>query len=294
MIKLNLLPKYIIERRRVKAWALGMVALLIIELVVLAAYVWSPLPPPLPRSLKQRTADANAEAVAQRAAAAKVEDLNAEIDAINGRFAAKASWVTWKESADKVPERWVEYLTAVNELIPADVVIHGLQVPSAGVLNLSASTSDMMAGVRWYLNVLRSELVQPGRQSVQFNPGQVAVAPVAGVTDPMQMSVGMTIVLKPEFYQEILMQPARPADLDGGGASGGRGGGRMGGAPGAGGRGGGRGGRGGGLGGGRGADGAAAVWAAEAGAAANRQKAHRAVTSRTRDSAPCCPGPAMR
>jgi hypothetical protein len=252
MIKLNLLPKYIIERRRVKAWALGMVALLIIELVVLAAYVWSPLPPPLPRSLKQRTADANAEAVAQRAAAAKVEDLNAEIDAINGRFAAKASWVTWKESADKVPERWVEYLTAVNELIPADVVIHGLQVPSAGVLNLSASTSDMMAGVRWYLNVLRSELVQPGRQSVQFNPGQVAVAPVAGVTDPMQMSVGMTIVLKPEFYQEILMQPARPADLDGGGASGGRGGGRMGGAPGAGGRGGGRGGRGGGMGGGRG------------------------------------------
>jgi hypothetical protein len=241
MIKLNLLPKYILERRRVKAWALGMAALLIIELVVLAAYVWGPMP----FSLRPRMAKAEAEAAKQLAAAQEVVKLNDEIAEIEGRFAAKESWVTWKESADEVPERWIEYLTAVNELIPADVVIHGLQVPSTGVLNLSASTSDMMAGVRWYLNVLRSDLVQPGPQSVQFNPGQVSAAPVAGVTDPMQMPVGMTIALKPEFYQDVLAAPARPADLEGGGAAGGRGGGRMGGAPGAGGRGGGM--RGGGM-----------------------------------------------
>ena len=246
MIKLNLLPKYIIERRRVKAWALGMAALLIIELVVLAAYVWGPMP----FSLKHKMADAEAEAVKQQAEAAKVTALDEEIALIKGRFAAKEAWVTWKESADEVPERWVKYLTAVNELIPADVVIHGLQVPSAGVLNLSASTSDMRAAVRWYLNVLRSRLVQPGLQSVQFNPGQVAAASMAGVTDPMQMPVGMTIALRPEFYQDVLAPPARPSDLDGGGAMGGGGGGRMGRAPGAG--GGGRGGGGGAGGGGRG------------------------------------------
>ncbi|MCJ7822672.1 MAG: hypothetical protein MUQ26_06290, partial [Armatimonadetes bacterium] len=241
MIKLNLLPKYILERRRVKAWALGMAALLIIELVVLAAYVWGPMP----FSLRQKAAKAEAEAAAQLKAAVEVEALDAEILAVNGRFAAKNSWVTWKESADEVPERWVGYLTAVNELIPADVVIHGLQIPSAGVLNLSASTSDMMAAVRWYLNVLRSDLVQPGMQSVQFNPGQVSQAPVEGVTNPMQMPVGMTIALRPEFYQDVLAPPARPSDLEGGGAMGGGGGGRMGRAPGAGG-----GGRGGGAGGG--------------------------------------------
>ena len=92
MIKLNLLPKYILERRRVKAWALGMAALLIIELVVLAAYVWGPMP----FSLRHRMAAAEAEAAEQLAAAQEVEKLNTEIDQINGRFAAKASWVTWK------------------------------------------------------------------------------------------------------------------------------------------------------------------------------------------------------
>jgi hypothetical protein len=246
MIKLNLLPKYIIERRRVKAWALVLVAILVIEAFLLAAYVWAPLP----FSLKQRMADAQAEAARQRAEAAKVEALDAEIGQINARFAAKASWVTWKESADQVPQRWIDYLTKVNELIPADVVIHGLQLPSAGVLNLSASTSDMMSAVRWYLNVLRSDLVQPGLQSVQFNPGQMAAEPAGGVTDPMRMSVGMTIALRPEFYQDVFAVPAPPSDVDGGAATGGRGGGRMGRGPGA--RGGG--GRGGGMrgGGGRG------------------------------------------
>ena len=87
MIKLNLLPKYILERRRVKAWALGMAALLIIELVVLAAYVWGPMP----FSLRHRMAAAEAEAAEQLAAAQEVEKLNTEIDQINGRFAAKAS-----------------------------------------------------------------------------------------------------------------------------------------------------------------------------------------------------------
>ena len=246
MIKLNLLPKYIIERRRVKAWALMLVAILVIEVVALAAYVWAPLPAPLPRSLKSRMADAQAEAAKQRAEALKVQELESEIDQIEARFQAKATWVTWTEAADQVPQRWVDYLTAVNELIPADVVIHGLQLPSAGVPNLSASTSDMMSAVRWYLNVLRSDLVQPGLHSVQFNPGQMAAQPAAGVTDPMRMSVGMTIALRPEFYQDVFAIPAPPADVDGGAGAGGRGGGRMGRGPGARGGGGG-GGRGGGM-----------------------------------------------
>jgi hypothetical protein len=258
MIKINLLPHYIVERRRVTAWAIGMVALLILEALALAAYVWAPLP----FSLKQRLAAADKRALEAREKAAYVEGLDGEIGRVQTRFAAKESWVTWVERADEVPAAWVKYLKMINDTIPADVVIHGMPLPSGGALNLSGSTSDMMSGVRWYLNMLRSEIVQPGLNSVVFNPGAAPGGETGPTTDPMRMSVGMTIALKPEVYEVMNMTPAGPAQV-GGGPSAGRGG-RMGASPGlgsGGGPGGGRGrgrrggGRRGGMGGGRGGGG---------------------------------------
>ncbi|UCC67108.1 MAG: hypothetical protein JSV79_08140 [Armatimonadota bacterium] len=239
MIKINLLPHYIIERRRVTAWAIGMVALLILEALALGAYVWAPLP----FSLKQRLGAAKTRAAEAREKAAYVEGLDGEIGRVQARFAAKESWVTWVERADEVPAAWVKYLKMINDTIPADVVIHGLPLPSGGALNLSGSTSDMMSAVRWYLNMLRSDIVQPGRNSVVFNPGTVTGGETGPTTDPMRMSVGMTIALKPEVYEVVNMTPAGPAQVTGGSRVGGAG--RMGATPGLGAGGGPRGGGGG-------------------------------------------------
>ncbi len=244
MIKINLLPEYIVERRRVKVWIAGLAVLLILEVLILAAYVWGPLP----FSLNQRLAKAEKRESDAIAAALEVEAIETETAQVRSRFAAKNSWVRWVNEADKLPAEWVDYLNSINDTIPADVVIHGLQLPSGGVLNLSGSTSDMMAALRWYLNMLRCDIVQPGLQSVQFNPGAQAVT-TGGITDPMAMSVSMTVALKPQAYSVVGRVPAPPAGIAGGATARGRGGGgRMGGSPGAGGRGGGmRGGRGGGM-----------------------------------------------
>ncbi len=234
MIKINLLPRYIIESRRVKAWVVGLLALIIIEVLILLAYVWAPVP----FSLKNRLAAAKEQAADARDRAAYVEGLDSEIAQVKARFAAKESWVTWVNRADEVPAAWVKYLKMINDTIPADVVIHGLSLPSGGTLNLSGSTSDMMAAVRWYLNMLRSDIVQPGLNSVVFNPGTAPLEETGPGTDPMRMSVGMTVALKPEVYEVVMLAPAPPAGLVGGG--GGRAaGGRMGAGPGLGGRGGG-------------------------------------------------------
>ncbi len=252
MIRLNLLPRYIIERRRVKAVVIGLVALLILEVLALGAYVWAPAPFP---SLKHKLAVAKADSDAAWEEWNAVEQLKADIAAAQARYAVKAAWVGWVEAADGVPEAWVTYLGAIRETIPADVVIHGLQLPSGGRLNLSGSTSDMMAGVRWYLNMLRSEIVQPDPNAVVFNPGTGAVVGPGTAADPMRLSVGMSVALRQEVMDVLMMVPAPPGGAAAGGArasrGGGRasaGGGRMGGGGGM--RGGMRGGRGG-MGGGR-------------------------------------------
>jgi hypothetical protein len=150
--------------------------------------------------------------------------------------------------ADERPAQWVGYFKKLNDYFPADVVVNGLNLPGGNTLNLSGSTSSLMAAARWYLNMLRCEMVDTslGRNAVQFSPGTVA----AGAANPkMQMPVSITVTLKPG-YLDMMMPVPTPEGI--GGGAGGRGRGRMGGGPGMGTRGGGRGGRGGPRGGGGG------------------------------------------
>jgi Tfp pilus assembly protein PilN len=242
MIKINLLPGYILERRRVKALLALLVLVLLAELAGLAAYIWAPMPFSL-------TAKYN-EAVERRDKALQeqqvVENLQFEAQRVQSSYQTKASWVKWVDDADARPQQWVSYFKTVTRYIPADVVINGLALPSNNTINFSGSTSNMMAAVRWYLNVLRSEMVVANNTAVNFSPGQTA----AGAANPrMAMPVSISMQIKPE-YLDMMMPIATPAGVQA--ASGGRaGGGRMGGM-GGGGMGGGGGRMGGGMGGGGG------------------------------------------
>jgi hypothetical protein len=170
------------------------------------------------------------------------------------------NWVAWVDEADRVPERWVRYFHLVNKYIPKDVVINGLPLPNNNVLTLAGTTSDIRAASRWYLNMLRSEIVQPDPNAVRFTTTGIAgwpsseVAP--GANPQMSTGVSMTVALKPELVPLGMVAP--PADSGIGSGSRGGGGARMGGGAGGmggGGRGGGGGGMGGGGGGGRGGGG---------------------------------------
>jgi Tfp pilus assembly protein PilN len=266
MIKINLLPGYILESRRVKALLRLLVAFILIEVALLSAYVWSPVPKALPSQKKE--ADANLSQWTKRYNDTAALEQQAKDTA--ARFAAKASWVKWVDDADRIPGRWINYFKLVNKYIPKDVVINGLPLPSGNVLNLSGTTSDLRAASRWYLNMLRCEMVQPDPNAVRFSVsgmvGWPGTPPGPGVNPKMSTPVAISIALNPE-YIPLGLAPAVPPDAGVGGGSsrggragggGGGGGGRMGagGGGGGGGRGGGGGGgRGGGGGGGRGGGG---------------------------------------
>lgn len=237
MIKIQLLPPYIIERRRVKALAALLVFVLVVEALAFMAYLWAPAPFSLATRRRQAESRRDRAVEAQN----EVMALEGELAAMRNRYGAKQSWVTWVDDADARPAQWVGYFKRLNDYFPADVVVNGLNLPSGNTLNLSGSTSSLMAAARWYLNMLRCEMVSPQTNAVQFSPGAVA----SGAANPrMQMPVSISVTLKPEYLDHMMPVPT-PAGVSG--ATGGRGRGRMGGGPGVrgGGRGGGRGMRGG-------------------------------------------------
>jgi Tfp pilus assembly protein PilN len=230
MLKINLLPGYIVERRRVKALAILLGCVLVVEVVGFAAYLWAPVP----GSLATKYAGVVKERDEARAEQAKVEKLEADTAALQARYAVKQTRVKWVEEADKRPAQFAAYFKNITRYFPADVVVNGLSMPSGGRLNLTGSTDSLMSAVRWYLNMLRCEMVAPNTNAVTFTPGQFAV----GSANPrMAMPVSISLQLRPEEL-DFMRALAPPAGMGGGP---GRGRGRMGAARG-GGRGGGRGG----------------------------------------------------
>jgi len=233
MIKIQLLPPYILERRRVKALAILIVSVLVVETLLFAALLWAPVPGSYAskwRAAQERRDKAFAEQVA-------VEDLQAQVAKVKASYGAKQTWVTWVDEADRRPAQWVGYFKMVNKYFPGDVVVHGLNLPSGNTLNLTGSTSGMMSAARWYLNMLRCEMVAPDINAVQFNPGTVA----AGAVNPrMAMPVSISVSLKPEYLDMMMPVPMPAGVTTGGRVSGGRMGGAVSGGGGA--RGGARGG----------------------------------------------------
>jgi Tfp pilus assembly protein PilN len=224
MIKINLLPSYILEARRVKA-VIALMALVVLGVAgLLAAYVWAPAPWSL--SSQDKTAKDEYNRVSAEANA--VQQLQNDTNQIKGRYGEKQTWVQWVNDADKLPAKWARYWQLLNKYIPSDVVVNGLPVPSGGGLQLSGTTSDQKAAARWYLNMLRCEMVDG--ESVSFNtatvgwPGELPV----GENPKMSTQVSISMAIK-QGYLDMLTLPAAPAGVGGGGRMGGGGGGRMGG-----------------------------------------------------------------
>lgn len=225
MIKINLLPDHILESRRVKALLRVLVFVLLLEAGALAAYVWAPAP----FSVASRHKQAQNRFDEATVRADEVRALEEEVAQVRARYSERASWVEWVDEADRLPDKWVRYFTLLNEYLPEDVVISGLPLPSGNVLNLTGQTSDLAAAARWYLNMLRCEMVVNSPDAVSFStatvgwPGTMPTGAIA----KMQQAVTMRVLLKPE-YLDMLIAPAAPAGTGLGRTGGSAGGGRMG------------------------------------------------------------------
>jgi Tfp pilus assembly protein PilN len=249
MIKINLLPSYILEARRVKA-VIALMAIVVLGVAALLGfYVWAPAP----WSLSSQEKTAKESYNEWLAKANEVNRLQSQTNQIKASYSDKQTWVQWVNEADKLPGMWVRYYQLLGKYIPSDVVVNGLPVPSGGNLQLSGTTSDQKAAARWYLNMLRCEMAVDN--SVSFRtatvgwPGELPV----GQNPKMSTQVSISMAIKPD-YLTMLNPVSVPGSAGvgggGGGRGGGMGGGRGGGRMGGGGRGGGRMG-GGGMGGGR-------------------------------------------
>jgi len=220
MIKIQLLPPYILERRRVKALAILIVSVLVVEALLFTALLWAPVPGSY--ASKRRAAEERRDKAFEEQAA--VEELEAQVAQVKATYGAKQTWVAWVDEADRRPAQWVGYVKMLNSYFPSDVVVHGLNLPSGNTLNLTGSTSDMMSAARFYLNMLRCEMVAPDINAVQFNPGAVA----AGAVNPrMAMPVSISVSLKPEYLDMMMPVPMPAGVATGGRVSGGRMGGGM-------------------------------------------------------------------
>lgn len=250
MLKINLLPSHILETRRVKAWVRILIVALIVEVGLAVGYIWGPAPICL--GPKQRAADTRMDEAYNEQAA--VQKIDADGKATQGRYAERNLLVTFVGEVDRIPAKWQRWVNLWRKYIPSDVVLSALPPPNS-TMTLVGYTSDWRAATRWYLNMLRSEMLNyTGPESITFSvptvgwPGELPT----GANPKMQTQCTITMAIRPEFV-DMLTLPAAPASLGGGaarvGGRGGTGGGRMGG--GRGGMGGGRGG-GGRMGGGRG------------------------------------------
>jgi Tfp pilus assembly protein PilN len=242
MIKINLLPSHILESRRVKALLRWIILGLLVIVGALCGYVWGPAPfclGPQQKVAQERLNEANT-------AWSAVETTKAEGARIAGQYAETSQWVAWVEEADKKPGQWIAWYNLLRKYIPADVVVTAFPSPSTS-LSFTGYTSDFKAACRWYLNMLRCEMLDGPADSVRFStntlgwPAQEPAAENPRMRQPVTISLPIS-----GRYLTMLEQPFPPTSA---GVSGGRGGARSagGGRMGAG-RGGGRGGARGGMG----------------------------------------------
>ena len=164
MIKINLLPPHILEGRRVKIVAIFMGLLVVLCAAAMIIYIWSPAP----FSLTKQVTAKKAELVVDKQKKDDADKVNAAAQQMKSSFQAKQTWVDFVTDADRCPRRWAEWFKNLDRWIPNEVVINGLPLPNGNILTLQGTTSDYRAANRWWLSMLRCNMID---QSV--SPWQV-------------------------------------------------------------------------------------------------------------------------
>src|SRR3990170_4974095 len=105
MLKINLLPTHILERRRVRG-ALRILVLLVLELIALAAFVFL--------HLNQQVAKARDDYKVAKADADAVRDMEAQVEQVTAEAGPYQARVQWYRDSQKLPDRWARLLEDIN------------------------------------------------------------------------------------------------------------------------------------------------------------------------------------
>lgn len=237
MIKINLLPAYVLETHLVRRTALLVGVIIIVQLAAIGfAYM----------QINSTTAH---EKVRLGHWTAKAEDVGAiQGQTTNERSAAGPyqTWVDWVSAIHKHNASWAWLYEEIARYIDNKVMIRTISLSGQSV-TLTGATDSLESAKRWYLNTLMCYLYSDVKLGVQVPGwsftqrsalpgatgagrylsaglgGQAALAGIDLSTPPSEKTpVALTCTLLPQF---IIQSPAPPAA--GGGAMGGVGGGPM-------------------------------------------------------------------
>jgi len=226
MIKINLLPPHILERRRVKIVAVLMALLLLATAAIMILIVFS---------LRSQVTSSKEALTKATAEATEVTSIKENADALRGSFQGKSLWVGFVDSADRYPQAWVKWFQRINRWIPDELVINSLPPPNNNILTLQGSTSDYRAANRLWHNLMRCDLLAPSAgPNVTVNP--LMPGPSGGANPRMAYPVTVTMNINGAYTQFMTFgRPQAPPSMGGvapGAAAGGRMGRGPGGAPG--------------------------------------------------------------
>lgn len=200
MLKLNLIPPYILEARRVRKLLILCIVLVVVEVAALAGWFFY---------LSQTLTRLQGDFQELQAQAQQVQNIVQAKNGIVQRMGPMKQKVEFMEKLETFNAIWADTIEGLNEYIYAGVQITSLQLTPTSVQlqGLTRTTDDVG---RFYLNFKRCPLVNPDtvRLSVGGAPGGM-MGGAMSIAAPGGMGMGM-----PEAPMMGSMMP--PAGMGGG------------------------------------------------------------------------------
>ena len=168
MIKINLLPAHILERRRLRSVIIIAAAVVILEVAVLGVAM---------TRVKGQLTDANTELAYWKQQAGKVAQFDSVIQSTNGQAGFYGRWVAWDTMIGRYHEAWAENLQEFARWIYARVQVDSL-LPTPQQVQIQGRTDTLSSFRKAYLNIIRC----PRYANVAFNITGITSGYVQGQT----------------------------------------------------------------------------------------------------------------
>jgi hypothetical protein len=238
MVKINLLPIYILERSRVRRTAVAVGLLLVLQIIALVLVVIH---------AKAKVAMEQDRAKYWGDVATVVDDVATMTRERESAVGPYEQWVTWVDSQKVYNSRVADLLTYMAHFVHAKVALQSFTWTGTSV-TLAGATDSLETAKQFYLNMLDCPIAATVQFQVQvpgWNPSQPTALRRPGVAGPYALPgttpqgtgygapsygvrqvnpkesvpVSLGVQLRPEYVPLPSPPPISPSQLSGGGGA---------------------------------------------------------------------------
>jgi len=186
MIKINLLPYQIIERRRVRSLMKVLGVVVLVEVAALGFWVLQ-----LNGSVRQ----AQQELADAKVVADQKRDVDQQIEGLNNQIAAVYKWVIWSTDVAGVAPQYATLLSAMNQYVPKEVIVQRMTVSGPSMVIVGA-TGDMSVVAKYYRGMLQNPRVAQVTMGTQVPTWTLQGGASRTAAGPMAIPVTLNLVLR--------------------------------------------------------------------------------------------------